>query len=110
MSASVSGSFTATLSVSLDASFSAGAILAQAETTFGIDASSSVSKTTSYTYSHKITAGKYGHVQYGNWGWTMKVRKYVINNSCAVTSDVTGTVSKMPSANVWGYRYWETAS
>ena len=53
---------------------------------------------------------EYGHLQFGNWGWKMKVCKYVISSTCATTSDVTGTVNRMPSASTWGFRYWETSS
>lgn len=40
----------------------------------------------------------------------MGVDKYYVNSMCQVTSDIKGTVNRMPSANTWGYRYWETTS
>ena len=49
-------------------------------------------------------------VQFGNWGYRMGVKKYYVNSACQVTSSYVGTVTRMPSANSWGYRYWETAT
>ncbi len=103
VSSSIEYSQTATMSVSLSTTFSLSAIVSEADATFGISAST-------YTYSHAVAAKKYGHLQFGNWGWKMKVRKYVVSSTCATTSDVTGTVNRMPSASTWGFRYWETSS
>ncbi|HEU5222772.1 MAG TPA: hypothetical protein VFU07_03730 [Candidatus Lumbricidophila sp.] len=111
VTSSIESTQTTSLSVSMSGSFSTGAIVAQAEVTFGVDASVSQSIGSTYTYSHPVTAGKYGHVQFGNWGWAMNVRKYEVSSStCTITSDTYGTVNRMPSANSWGFRYWETAS
>jgi hypothetical protein len=40
----------------------------------------------------------------------MGVKKYYVSSACSVTSSYVGTVTKMPSANTWGYRYWETTT
>ncbi|MBX6356302.1 MAG: hypothetical protein IRZ05_10680 [Micromonosporaceae bacterium] len=110
VTASIQYNFSTTISVSISATVSTSAIVASAETTFGINASVTASIGSSYGYSHNITAGKYGHLQFGNWGWRMGVEKYVYDRNCRLTSDVTGTVTRMPSAASWGYRYWETSS
>jgi hypothetical protein len=58
-----------------------------------------------------VNARAYGHLQFGNWGWRMGLKKYYVNGStCTVTSKYVGTVTRMPSPNSWGFRYWETTS
>ena len=89
---------------------SVSTVVASAEATFGINASVTATLAQTYTFSHAITAGKYGHVQFGNWGWKMNLKRWVVNSACVVTSTVNGTVNKMPSAISWGFRYWETAT
>lgn len=111
VSASKEYSQAASMSVSIGVSVSYSAIVAEAEASYGIDASTSSSRSETYTYSRNISSNsKYGHLQFGNWGWRMGVDKYYVNSVCRVTSEYTGTVNKMPSANTWGYRYWETTS
>lgn len=108
--ASIQTSLSTTLKVSMSASFSAGALIAKAETTFGIEASVTATIQQTYEYSNNIKAGKYGHLQFGNWGWRMGVEKYTLDANCRKSSSVEGTVTSMPSAASWGYKYWETAS
>lgn len=101
---------TASLSVSMGVSVSASTLVVEAEQSYGINASVSTTRSETYKYSRNISSGKYGHLQFGNWGWGMNVRKYYVNHACDVTKSYRGTVNKMPSANTWGYRYWETRS
>lgn len=108
--ASIQHKLAVTLSVSLGATFKAGAIIASAETTFNITASVTAEVTQTHEYQHKVPKKKFGHLRYGNWGWRMGVQKYVINSNCKVTSRTNGTVRAMPSAFTWGYRYWTTKS
>lgn len=110
VTSSIESSQSATMGVSISATVSTSAIVASAEATFAIDASVTATRAQSYTYSNNISAGKYGHLQFGNWGWRMNVEKYTYNSSCVLTEDVIGTVTKMPSGNSWGFRFWETAS
>jgi hypothetical protein len=110
VTSSIEKNQSATVGVSIGATVSTSAVVASAEATFSIDASVTSSRTESYTYSNNIAAGKYGHLQFGNWGWRMSLEKYTYNSSCVLTEDVTGTVTKMPSANRWGFRFWETTS
>ncbi|MGC5033862.1 hypothetical protein [Micromonospora sp. DT229] len=89
---------------------SASAVVLSAELTFGINASVTSTISQTFNYSKPISNGKYGNLQFGNWGWRMGVEKYYLNASCAKTNSSTGTVTRMPSALTWGYRYWETSS
>ncbi|MEV5691410.1 hypothetical protein [Micromonospora globbae] len=108
--ASIQYNLSTTFAVSSGISVSASAVVLSAEGTFGINASVTSSLAQSYTYSRTISSGKYGNLQFGNWGWRMGVEKYYMNSSCVKTDSVTGTVTRMPSALSWGYRYWETSS
>ncbi len=102
---------TASMTVSMSVSVSYSAIVTSAEGTFGIDASVSNSRSEAIGYSRTISSNsKYGHLQFGNWGYKMGVKKYYVNSACSVSSTYTGTVTAMPSANTWGYHYWETTT
>jgi hypothetical protein len=99
------------MTVSMSVSVSYSAIVAKAEGTFGIDATVSGSRSETMGYSRTISSSsRYGHLQFGNWGYKMGVKKYYVDSACRVTSSYVGTVTKMPSANTWGYHYWETTT
>lgn len=98
----------ASLQVSSGGSVSASSLVASAEATYGINASTTASRSASYGYSRKISSNKYGNLQFGNWGWGMNFQKYYVNNYCSVSSRTSGTIKGMPSSNTWGFRYWET--
>ena len=111
VSASRESTQSASMSVSMSVSVSYSAIVAEAEATFGVDATVSGSRSETVGYSRTISSSsRYGHVQFGNWGHKMGVKKYYVGSACTVTSSYVGTVTKMPSANSWGYRYWETTT
>lgn len=111
VSASRESTQSASMAVSMSVSVSYSAIVASAEATFGIDATVSGSRSETMGYSRTISSNsKYGHLQFGNWGYKMGVKKYYVDNVCRVGATYTGTVTKMPSANTWGYRYWETTT
>ncbi|QGN46416.1 hypothetical protein ACN26Y_09040 [Micromonospora sp. WMMD558] len=100
----------ATVKVSASASFSAGALVAKAETTFGIEASVTSKIQHTWEYSRNIDPKKYGNLRFGNWGWRMGAEKYTVDSRCKVKNKKSATVTAMPSASTWGYRYWETSS
>lgn len=74
-----------------------------------MNSSTSASFAETMGYSHPITAGRYGHTQFGNWGDSMSFKKYYVNSSCSVTRTLYGT-TRIPEPATWGYRYWETAT
>jgi hypothetical protein len=110
VTASRQTSLAVSMKVSMNASFSAGAILAKAETQFGIEVQATATFAETQQYSRNIPDNKYGSIQWGNWGQAMGVEKYVLNSSCRTTSRVYGTVNFMPSVWTWGYKYTETNS
>lgn len=110
VSSSLEYSQATAITVSASFSYSVSSIVSAAQATYGISAAATSSKNVSYTYTHAVTAGKYGHLQFGNWGWSMNFQKYYLDNYCTTTSSSSGVVNRMPSANSWGFRYWETNS
>jgi hypothetical protein len=85
-----------------------GAVLASAKVSISASLSTSNSTSTTNTYTHKITAGMYGHAQYVSWGQTVSYRKSRVNSNCTTTLLATGTI-KFPSTSE-GWYYWETSS
>lgn len=102
-----SGKIGVELSGSVEAS--ADAIVAKSKVTFGVKVVGEVGVTVGHTYTHSIPARKYGHLQYGSWGYNVKWTKY------ATSADRCGKVklgsgkAKIPTKSV-GWRYWTTSS
>lgn len=103
---SYSGSTTFTITVG--ASIDVGPVLAQAK--LSVDASLMKSNSTSATntYSRKITAGKFGNVQYVSYGKRVSFRKYRLNADCSTTT-LTSSGSITYPSSVEGWYYWETS-
>lgn len=99
---------TTTFAISVGASIDVGPVLAQAQ--LSVDASLTQSNTTSATntYSRKITAGKFGNVQYVSYGKKVNFRKYRLNADCSTTTLTSGGSITYPSS-VEGWYYWETS-
>gem|GEM_PF-5446993 len=99
---------TTTFAISVGASIDVGPVLAQAK--LSVDASLTQSNTTSATntYSRKITAGKFGNVQYVSYGKRVNFRKYRRNADCSTTTLTSGGSITHPSS-VEGWYCWETS-
>lgn len=108
--ASAQGSLTASAAVSISGGASLSAVVTSFNGTFGVTGTVSATISSTYSYDHVVAAGKYGTLQFGNWGWTSSLKKYVVDSACNITSTVYGTVTKMPSIDTWGYKYTETSS
>jgi hypothetical protein len=82
VSAAKSG--TITFEVSGSGAFSAGAILAKAKTTISVKVADSVSVFPGHTYSQNVPGKKYGHMQYGSWGYKASWKRYrtATGNGC----------------------------
>lgn len=108
--AAVQGSLTATASATISGGATLSPVIASFNATFGVTGTASASVSSTWTYDHDVPAGKFGTLQFGNWGWRSTLRKYVVDASCNVTSDVTGTLNQLPSVDTWGYMYTESTS
>ncbi|MCX4740815.1 hypothetical protein [Streptomyces antibioticus] len=109
MAVSVTKAGTITLEISGSAEWSAGAILAKAKTTVSVKVAGSVTVTTGHTYTHDIARNKYGHLQYGSWGYKTTWKKWRSGSgrSCDTVEVGHGTAI-FPTAQI-GWKYWETS-
>ncbi|MFF3763160.1 hypothetical protein ACFYYR_03595 [Streptomyces sp. NPDC001922] len=100
-----SGKIVVELSGSVSAD--AGVILAKVKTEFGVKVVAEVGVTVGHKYARDIKRGRYGHMQYGSWGYKTKWTKYETSaNRCGKKKLGSGT-AKLPTKEV-GWRYWET--
>src|SRR4051794_32245596 len=67
---------TASYQVTVGAESEVGAIFAKAKVSISASLTLSNTTGTTITYHHKITAGKYGHLQYVSWGKKVNWKKY----------------------------------
>ncbi|MEV8031296.1 hypothetical protein [Streptomyces sp. NPDC086182] len=109
MTVSVLKSGTISLEVSGTGEWSAGAILAKAKTTISVKVAGSVSVSTGHTYSQDIPRNKYGHMQYGSWGYKANWKRYrTSGNGCGAVEIGHGTTT-LPTNEV-GWKWWVTSS
>src|SRR6185436_11487182 len=71
MTASVTYSSTIGASGTVSAGASVSGIVAEAKIEVSATISTSQTITIGHTYTHTITAGKYGNMQYGSWGYKL---------------------------------------
>jgi hypothetical protein len=110
MSVSVTKGGTISLEVSGSGEWSAGAILAKAKTTIGVRVAGSVSVTTGHTYSHDISRGKYGHLQYGSWGLKTTWKKWRSGSGSSCNTVEIGHGTAIFPTSETGWNYWETSA
>lgn len=90
----------------MSGSITAGEI-AKATVSAGVSSAVSAEASTSYTYKRQISSGRYGNLQYGNYGTKVNITKTMIVSPCNVKTVASGTAT-VPSHNTWGYKYWES--
>ncbi len=108
VSATRSYSGTATYQVTAGAESEVGAIFAKAKVSISASLTKSNTTGTTITYSHTITAGKYGHLQYVSWGQKVNWKKYQDTPQC--TSKLLASGSINFPATEEGWYYWQTAT
>lgn len=96
--------YTSTVKSSVSGNISAAEIVS-ASISAGVSNAKSSTTGTSYTYSHPISNGKYGNLQWVNWAATVSVKKTVVVSPCNFSQIAAGTAT-VPRDS-WGYRYWE---
>ncbi|MFK4149893.1 hypothetical protein [Streptomyces sp. NPDC004065] len=70
----------------------------------------SVGVTTGHTYTHNISRGKYGHLQYGSWGYKVSWAKYRRKgDGCHGGTLINSGTATLPTSET-GWKYWESAS
>ncbi|MFJ3284344.1 hypothetical protein ACIPMW_03530 [Streptomyces sp. NPDC086669] len=110
MSVSVTKSGSISLEVSGSGEWSAGAILAKAKTTVSAKVVGTVTITTGHTYTREISRNKYGHMQYGSWGYKVNWKRYrSVGNGCGAPQEIGRGTTTLPTKET-GWKYWETKS
>jgi hypothetical protein len=108
----ITGSVTSSHTVTATGTVSAGASISGIVASAKVDVSASISKsvaiTVGHTYSHNITARKYGNMRYGSWGYKLNWQYRYMYSNCNSVVKSYGT-AKVPTGKV-GWKYWETSS
>jgi hypothetical protein len=85
------------------------AIVAKAKATVSAKITGEVGVTTGHTYTHTIPSNRYGHLQYGSWGYKISWAKYKTSaNRCGKVKIKSGS-GKTPTRET-GWRWWHTAT
>lgn len=92
MTVSVTKSGTVSSEITGSIEWSSNAIIAKAKASVSVKIGASVSVTTGHNYTHNIHSNKYGHLQYGSWGYKL-----------------TGRSTGQPAAAVVAALNWATA-
>ncbi|MEV6810479.1 hypothetical protein [Streptomyces sp. NPDC051129] len=110
MKVSVTKGGTVGMEITAGAEAEAGAVLARAKASISVKVTGSVTITTGHEYTHKVASQKYGHLQYGSWGykvsWTKWRRK---GDGCGSPTFVKSGTATIPTKET-GWKYWETSS
>ena len=103
-----SGGIDATVSLTMNVSGTIGVNeIVQATQNAGFSGAASISSKHSYAFSHDITPGRYGNIQFGNYGKQVSVKKTTVVSPCTFRIIASGTAI-VPSRDTWGYKYWES--
>ncbi len=91
--------------ISASASISTDELVVDVKVDVSASATTQLTTTTGHIYNHNITAGKYGNVQYGAWGYNVHWSRWRQNPNCTSTELDAGT-GTVPTTAV-GWNYWE---
>ncbi|GGT50209.1 hypothetical protein GCM10010207_58280 [Streptomyces atratus] len=89
------------------ASFSA--IIAEVKAEYSVKVVAEVGVTVGHSYTHSIPAKKYGHMQYGSWGYRVNWAKYKTSSDRCRKVRIGSGTAKLPTKET-GWRYWTTNS
>lgn len=107
VSVTKSGTISAEVSGSIE--FSTNAIVAKAKTTVSVKVGGSVTVTTGHNYTRDVSRNKYGHLQYGSWGYKVTWKKYRSTGGGCGSVELGHGTATLPTSET-GWKYWETAS
>lgn len=86
-----------------------GFLVAKAKISVSTSVTKSVTVTKGHSYTHAVATNKYGHMQYGTWGYSLKWTEYINNGPACLSHVYKQGTAVLPRTEV-GWRYWETAS
>lgn len=88
----------------------ANLVVAAAKSSISYKIGASVTITTGHTYTRNISGNKYGHLQYGSWGYKVSWAKYRRKgDGCNAGTLIDSGTAKLPTQET-GWKYWETSS
>ncbi|MBX7555480.1 hypothetical protein K1Y78_48285 [Streptomyces sp. tea 10] len=97
------------LEVAGSGEWSAKALLAKAKATISVKVTGSATVTTGHEYTHNISKNKYGHLQYGSWGYKVTWKRYRSNAKTCGGVEIARGSATLPTTET-GWKYWETSS
>ncbi|MET7827723.1 hypothetical protein ACGFSG_23465 [Streptomyces sp. NPDC048512] len=110
MTVSVTKAGTLSAEVTGTVSAEANFVIAAAKSSISYKIGASVTITTGHTYSHNIPHNKYGHLQYGAWGYKVSWEKYRRKgNGCGGGTLIDSGTATLPTKET-GWKYSETSS
>ncbi|WP_240496285.1 hypothetical protein [Streptomyces torulosus] len=103
-----SGTISAEVTGTIEAE--ASLVIAAAKSSISYKIAGSVTVSTGHTYTRNITRNKYGHMQYGSWGYKVKWEKYRRKgDGCGRATLIDSGTATLPTKET-GWKYWETSS
>jgi hypothetical protein len=87
----------------------AGAVIAKAKVKVDAKIGAEIGVSVGHEYRRDIARGKYGHLQYGSWGYQVTWVKYATSGDRCGKAKLKSGSAKLPT-NETGWRYWETSS
>jgi hypothetical protein len=108
MTVSVSSSSTISTTTTATFTISTSALVAESQLQVSGSLTTSDSISVGHSYTHAISSGKYGNMNYGTWGQHVTFQKWHYTPACAGVLDGTATAN-IPDSSV-GWYYWETTS
>ncbi|MEV4424726.1 hypothetical protein ACN9M0_23555 [Streptomyces sp. R-07] len=84
-------------------------IVAKAKVSVSATIGGSFAIAVGHQYTHDVTKNKYGHLQYGSWGYNVSWAKYSTSSDGCGTVKIKSGTAKLPT-NSTGWKYWETSS
>ncbi|MEU1593094.1 hypothetical protein ABZ468_09545 [Streptomyces sp. NPDC005708] len=109
MTVSVTKTGTITAEVSGTVSGEANLVVAAAKSSITYKIAGSVSVATGHTYTRNIARGKYGHLQYGSWGYKVTWKKYRATGDGCDGVEIGHGTATLPTSET-GWKYWETTT
>lgn len=108
MNVSVTKAGTISAEVTGSLEWSSNAIIQKAKAQVSVKIGGSFSISTGHQYTHSVHSNKYGHLQYGSWGYKVTWAKYQRVGSCGVKELGSGKAT-LPTSET-GWKFTETSS
>ncbi|MFF0205987.1 hypothetical protein [Streptomyces sp. NPDC005017] len=102
-----SGTISGEITLGAEAEFKA--VVAKAKVSVSGKIAASVGVTVGHRYTHDVHRNKYGHLQYGAWGYKVAWEKYRSSGNGCDDVKIGSGKATLPTTET-GWRFWETSS